>query len=54
MKESHMAFAKEIGLCIAAFGHYNTETIGVKNIGEVIKKQYNSLPVEFIDVPNEL
>jgi len=54
MRESHMGFAKEIGLCIAAFGHYNTETIGIKNLGEVIKKQYGSLPVEFIDVPNEL
>lgn len=54
MKESHPAFAKESGLAIAAFGHYNTETIGIKNMGEVIKKQFPNLPVEFIDVPNEL
>jgi dinuclear metal center YbgI/SA1388 family protein len=54
MKESHEGFAKEIGLAIAAFGHYNTETIGVKNLGEVIRKQYSGLPVEFVDVPNDL
>lgn len=54
MKEGHPAFAKEIGLTLAAFGHYNTETIGVKNLGEVIKKEFPSLPVSFIDVPNEL
>lgn len=54
MKEGHPAFAKEIGMVIAAFGHYNTETIGVKNLGEVIRKQYGGLPVEFIDVPNDL
>lgn len=54
MKESHPAFAKEIGIAIAAFGHYNTETIGVKNLGEVIKKQFPNLPVQFIDAPNPL
>jgi len=54
LKESHPALAKEMDMTIAAFGHYNTETIGVKNLGEVIKKQFPSLPVEFIDVPNIL
>lgn len=54
MREGHPAFAKELGLVLASFGHYNSETIGVKNLGEVIKKQYSNLPVEFIDVPNEL
>lgn len=54
MKEGHPAFAQEIGLNIAAFGHYNTETIGIKNLGEVIRKEFPLLPVEFIDVPNVL
>lgn len=54
MRESHPAFAKEVGLAIAAFGHYNTETIGIKNLGEVIKKQFPNLKVEFVDVPNSL
>lgn len=54
MRESHQAFAKESGLVIAAFGHYNSETIGIKNLGEVIKKQFPDLKVEFVDVPNSL
>ncbi|MCL5004284.1 MAG: Nif3-like dinuclear metal center hexameric protein [Patescibacteria group bacterium] len=54
VRESHFAVAREINLTVAAFGHYNTETIGVKNLGEVIKKQFPQLPVEFVDVPNEL
>ena len=45
MKESHPAFVQEIGLCLAAFGHYNTETIGVRNLGEVIKKEFSRLEV---------
>lgn len=54
MKESHPNFAQEIGLTLAAFGHYSTETIGVKNLGEVIRQEFPGLSVEFIDVPNEL
>ncbi len=54
MREGHPALAKELGLTIAAFGHYNTETIGVKNLGEVLKKQFPGLEVEFIDVANDL
>lgn len=54
MKEGHPAFAKEIGVAIAAFGHYNTETIGIKNLVEIIKKEFPGLKVEFVDVPNYL
>lgn len=54
MKESHPAFAKELSLSIASFGHYKSETIGVKNLGEIIKKEFPQLLVEFIDIPNEL
>lgn len=54
LKESHFGIAEEIDLAVAAFGHYNTEKVGVANLGEVIKKQFPDLAVEFIDVPNEL
>lgn len=54
LRESHFGVANELGLSAAAFGHYNTETIGIKNLGEVIKKEFPSLPVEFVDVSNEL
>ncbi len=53
-RESHFGVINELGLTAAAFGHYNTETIGIKNLGEVIKKEFPSLSVEFVDVPNEL
>lgn len=54
MRESHPAIAKELGMTIAAFGHYNTETIGIINLGEVLKQNFPGLGVEFIDVPNDL
>lgn len=54
LKESHVGVAEEIDLAVAAFGHYNTEKIGVINLGEVLKKQFPDLSVEFIDVPNDL
>lgn len=54
LRESHFGVVNELGLTAAAFGHYNTEKIGVKNLGEVLRREFAELPVEFIDVPNEL
>ena len=54
MRESHPALAKELGITISAFGHYNTEVIGVRNLGQVIKSEFKSLEVIFVDVPNLL
>lgn len=54
LREGHFGVINELGLTAAAFGHYNTETIGIKNLGETIRKEFPALPVEFIDVPNEL
>ena len=34
-------------------GHYNTEKLGIQNLGEVIAKEFN-LEVEFVDVPCEI
>ncbi len=34
-------------------GHYNTEKLGVQNLGKLIEKKF-SLEVEFIDIPNEI
>ena len=53
-RESHFGVVNELGLTAAAFGHYNSETVGIKNLGEVIRKEFPSLSVEFVDVPNEL
>lgn len=51
--EDTESFIKEAGLNFAAFGHYNTEKLGVKALGDVIKSQFY-VDVDFIDVPNEL
>lgn len=45
---------KEGKINYLAFGHYNSEVIGVKALGEVIRKEFPKLPVKFIDVPNSL
>jgi putative NIF3 family GTP cyclohydrolase 1 type 2 len=50
-KEEIPAIAKEIKINYAAFGHYNTEKLGVSALGDLIKKQYPELDVRFIDVP---
>ncbi len=34
-------------------GHYNTEKLGIKNLGELISKKFN-IKVEFVDIPNEI
>lgn len=52
-KEDTPAFIAEAGINFFSFGHYNTEKIGVKNLGEIIKKQFY-VNIDFIDIPNEL
>jgi dinuclear metal center YbgI/SA1388 family protein len=42
--------AKEAGINVVFGGHYETETCGVKAIGELIKKKFG-LKTVFIDVP---
>lgn len=32
-------------------GHYNTEKLGIQNLGELVAKKFN-VKVEFIDIPN--
>lgn len=51
--EDTPALFSEAKINFASFGHYNTEKIGVKNLGEIIKKEFY-VDVEFIDIPNEL
>lgn len=53
VKESTPALFSEANVNFASFGHYSTEKIGVKNLGEIIKKQFY-VDIDFIDLPNEL
>lgn len=34
-------------------GHYNTEKLGIQNLGELVEKKFK-IKVEFIDIPNEV
>ena len=52
---SHSAysFAEEMKVNLVFSGHYATETLGVKAVGNMLKKKF-SLDVEFIDHPTGL
>ena len=51
----HWSFplAKELGISVIHAGHYATETLGVKKVGEVVAKNYN-VEVDFLDAPTGL
>ena len=42
--------AKEAGINVIYAGHYYTETVGVKAVGELLKKKFK-VGAEFLDVP---
>jgi dinuclear metal center YbgI/SA1388 family protein len=43
--------ARETGVCYLACGHYATERLGVRALGELLAERFG-LTVEFVDVPN--
>jgi putative NIF3 family GTP cyclohydrolase 1 type 2 len=49
--EHAMADAREGGLHFIAAGHYATETLGIRRLGELVAARFD-LEHEFIDVPN--
>jgi dinuclear metal center YbgI/SA1388 family protein len=49
--EHAMADAEEGGLHFIAAGHYATETLGIRRLGELIAERFG-VAHEFIDVPN--
>ncbi len=51
--ERSMADAREAGIHLFAAGHYATETLGVRALGEHLAERF-SLAHVFIDVPNPL
>jgi len=50
---SGYSLAEEMGINLIFSGHYATETLGVKAVGEMLRKKLG-LPVEFIDHPTGL
>ncbi len=52
-KHTSFHLAKELGINLVQAGHYNTETLGIKALGESLAKKFK-LSHEFIDIPTHL
>ena len=48
-----MADAKEGGIHFIAAGHYATETLGVRRLGDLVAERFGIVH-DFIDVPNPI
>lgn len=44
---------EELKINVVAAGHYNTEKLGIQNLGDLIAKKFN-VKVEFIDIPCDI
>ena len=53
MRENIVRETEEIGINIINAGHYNTEKLGVQNLGKLIEKKFK-VDVEFVDIPCEV
>jgi len=53
IRESEVRKMEEIGINYINAGHYNTEKLGIQNLGELVEKKFK-VKVEFVDVPNEV
>ncbi len=51
--EHAMADAREGGIHLIAAGHYHTEKLGVKRLGEMLAEKFN-VKQSFIDIPNPI
>jgi dinuclear metal center YbgI/SA1388 family protein len=51
--EPVMGEAREYGIHFLAGGHYDTETFGIRRLGELVAERF-SVEHEFIDVPNPI
>jgi len=50
IKESAVRAAEEAGINFIRAGHYNTEKLGIRNLGNLIAKKFD-IKVEFVDIP---
>nr|MBD3359292.1 Nif3-like dinuclear metal center hexameric protein [Candidatus Buchananbacteria bacterium] len=53
VRESVVRAVEEIGINFINAGHYNTEKLGVQNLGKVLADKFG-VDVEFVDVPCEI
>ncbi len=45
---------KEADIHYLACGHYATEVLGIKELTEILKRRFQELEIEYIDIPNEI
>jgi len=50
-KESSQAYCREVGMHFIAAGHYNTEKVGIVELGKLVGEKFH-VPVNFVDIPN--
>jgi dinuclear metal center YbgI/SA1388 family protein len=50
IRESEVRAMEETGINFINAGHYNTEKLGIYNLGELLKEKFN-IEAEFIDIP---
>ncbi|MGI6679874.1 MAG: Nif3-like dinuclear metal center hexameric protein [Bdellovibrionota bacterium] len=50
--EGAVRAAEEMEINLIGLGHYNSETFGIKRLGEEVAKKFN-IEAKFFDVPNE-
>lgn len=53
VRESIVRAVEEAGINLINAGHYNTEKLGVQNLGQKVAKKFK-VEVEFVDIPNEI
>jgi len=53
LKEHVFSASLEIGLNIINVGHYNSEKLGIQNLGELLAKKFK-IKHQFIDIPCEI
>lgn len=53
IRESTVREAEELGINFINAGHYNTEKLGIQNLGDLIAEKFG-IEVEFVDIPCDI
>lgn len=53
VREKAVRKIEEVGINYINAGHYNTEKLGIQNLGKLVEKKFG-IKVEFVDVPCEV
>lgn len=53
MRENTVREAEEAEVNIINAGHYNTEKLGIQNLGNLVAEKFG-VDVEFVDIPNDI